>query len=115
MSRLTVSSSQVVACHANAEPLHRRVPTHDENGRPLSDFMMLIPGLREWPRARLNDRLAGLHAVLGDYSDVVFADLNLPLNLLWVSVRNSPGVMLRLVAAIQLRVPEAKLVGSQAG
>lgn len=114
MSPLTVRSSQVTSLHANAEPLHRRAPTHDEAGRPLSDFMMLIPGLRDWPQARRNDCLAGLHAVLGGFSGVIFADLNLPLNLLWVSVRNTPGIILHLVAAIQARVPEAKVVGSQA-
>lgn len=114
-SALTVSHSRGVSCFANAEPLYRRVPTHDQDGQPLSDFMMLIPGLREWPWARRNDRLAGLHAVLGGFPEVVFADLNLPLNLLWVSVRNTPGIILHLAAAIQARVPEAKVVGSQAG
>ena len=33
-----------------AEPLRKRAPSHDENGKPLSDFMMLIPGLRDKPK-----------------------------------------------------------------
>jgi hypothetical protein len=115
MSALILRNAQGVSCLANAEPLYRRVPTHAADGQPLSDFMMLIPGIREWPGARRIDRVAGLQAVLGGFSEVVFADLNLPLNLLWVSVRNTPGVILRLVAAIQARVPEAKVVGTQAG
>jgi hypothetical protein len=45
---------------------------------------------------------------------VVFADLNLKLNLLWVSLRPRPGAISELVAAIRLRVPEALLVAHYA-
>ena len=93
-----------------AEPLYRRVPTRDEEGKPLSDFMMLIPGLREWPRIKYNDTLAGIQAVLGGCREVVFADLNVPLNLLWVSVKARPGVIVEVVAGLQTRIPEAVLV-----
>jgi hypothetical protein len=33
------------------------------------------------------------------------------LNLLWVSVRPRPGVILQLFGAVKLHLPEAKLVG----
>ncbi|NNC96606.1 MAG: hypothetical protein HKN88_00885, partial [Gammaproteobacteria bacterium] len=49
--------------------------------------------------------------VLGGHKDVVFADLNTPLSLLWVSVRARHGVIEELVAEIRLRIPEARLVG----
>jgi len=45
------------------------------------------------------------------FSEVVFVDLNVPLNLLWVSVRPRPGVILELFGAVKLHLPEAKLVG----
>lgn len=90
-----------------------RVPRSDEYGRPLSDFMMLIPGLRDWPARRRQDALERLHGVLGAFREVVFADLNLPLNLLWVSVRAKPGIIVDLAVAIQAHVPEARLVGHQ--
>jgi hypothetical protein len=32
-----------VKIDTSAEPLHKRAPSHDENGKPLSDFMMLGP------------------------------------------------------------------------
>ena len=93
------------------QPLYRRVPVRDENGRPLSDFMVILPGLRERPKHEFAETLARLQAVLVSFSEVVFVDLNVPLNLLWVSVRSRPGVILELFGAVKLHLPEAKLVG----
>jgi len=72
--------------------------------------MMLIPGLRDWPRLRLIDAVAGMQAVLGRVPEVEFADLNLRLNLLWVSVQARPGVIAELAASLAQRIPEARLV-----
>lgn len=96
---------------SNQAPLYERVPTRDEYGAPLSDLMMLIPGLRNRSGPNFKTRLAILHAVLGSHRDVVFADLNAPLNLLWISVRARHGVINELAAQIRLRIPEARLVG----
>lgn len=94
-----------------AEPLWKRAPTRDEYGRPLSDFMMLIPGLGRQPAQVLQETVARIEAVLAHYErSVVFADLNLKMNVLWVTVRPVPGICLELPTAINLRVPEAKLV-----
>ena len=92
-------------------PLYERVPTRDEYGRCLSDFMLLIPGLRERPSREFAAALARLQAVLISFSEVVFVDLNVPLNLLWVSVRPRPGVVLELFTAVKLHLPEVKLIG----
>lgn len=97
------------------EPLWRRAPSRDERGRPLTDFMMLIPRLRHWPQGRIEAACGEIQAVFEYYADtVVFADLNLNLNLLWVSVRPRPGICLEMAAAVKHRVPEAVLVASQA-
>ncbi len=97
-----------------AEPLWKRVPTRDTEGRPYSDFMMLIPRLRTKPRPILDATIAEIQGVLEHYRRVVvFADLNLKLNVLWVSVRPVPGICLELPAAIKCRVPEAMLVGQR--
>lgn len=93
------------------QPLYQRAPARDEYGRPISDFMVLIPGLRERPGYEFVAKLACLQAVLVSFSEVVFVDLNVPLNLLWVSVRPRPGVILELFSAVKLHLPEAKLVG----
>jgi hypothetical protein len=77
--------------------------------------MMLIPRLRHWPERRIEAVYREIQAVFEHYGDsVVFADLNLNLNLLWVSVRPRPGICLEMAAAVKHRVPEAVLVASQA-
>ncbi len=100
---------------APAEPLWQRVPTRGDDGRPLSDFMMIIPHLRQWPLERRQQAVGKLQGIFEHYRRaVVFADLNLRLNLLWVSVRPIPGICIELPTAIHLQVPEAKLVAHKA-
>lgn len=92
-------------------PLWQIAPTRDSSGKRLIDFMMLIPRLRTRPVAEIERASRDIQSVLALHQDVVFADLNLKLNLLWVSLRSRPGAISELVAAIRLRVPEALLVG----
>ena len=95
-----------------AEPLWKRVPTRLPDGRPVSDFMMLIPRLRHQPAHIIQRTLCEIDSVLSHYRSVVlFADLNLKINTLWVSVRPVPGICLELPAAVKLCVPEAVLIG----
>jgi hypothetical protein len=76
--------------------------------------MMLIPRLRYWPSDRIQRTLDEIHAVLRQYDEVVvFADLNVQINLLWVSVRAVPGICVDLPTAVQARVPEARLVANR--
>lgn len=97
-----------------AEPLWKRVPTRDAEGRALSDFMMIIPRLRQRRREEIAAVTDRIEAVLRRYGKaVVFADLNLSLNLLWVTVRPVPGICLELPAAIKVYVPEALLVAER--
>ena len=92
-------------------PLWQRAPVRDEYGRLLSDFMMIVPGLNRRPKAEISDVLRRIEHVLGLYGrSVVFADLNLRLNTLWVSVRPVPGICLELPAVIHHYVAEAVLV-----
>ena len=107
MTRLTTGASTLEP----AEPLWKRAPTRGDDGRPVSDFMMLIPGLRKQSAAHQHRIIDTIQEVLEAYRHVVvFADLNLRLNLLWVSVRPLPGICLELPAVLHARVPEAKLV-----
>ncbi|WP_428606379.1 hypothetical protein [Sedimenticola sp.] len=97
------------------DPLWRRVPTADQAGQNLSDFMLLIPGLKRWAVPRREQVFEELRGLFERHADrVVFADLNLQLNLLWISHRQGKGVSLALFQAIRERVPEAVLVASQA-
>jgi hypothetical protein len=96
---------------APGAPLWQRVPTRDEGGARLSDFMMLIPGLRQRPAPEQGRLLERIDAVLRAHPHaVVFADCNLKLNLLWVSVRAVPGLCVEVAAALSEAVPEARLV-----
>jgi hypothetical protein len=92
-------------------PLRCRVPSHDENGTSLSDFMVQIPGLKKKPQRLINRTINEIHLALMGYQDsVVFAEFNLKLSLLWVSIRPVPGIRYDITGAIQERVPEARLV-----
>jgi hypothetical protein len=96
------------------EPLWRRLPTRDERGRRLADFMMLIPGLKRRSEVEIRQRLQAIHDVLEEYREVIaFVELNLRLNTLWVSVQARPGLCLEIPAAIKCAVPEALLVGQK--
>ncbi len=94
-----------------AEPLWKRAPSRDEQGRPLSDFMMIVPGLSTRSHDHIQRTLREIETVLNTYRHaVIFADMNLRLNILWVTVRPIPGVCLELATAVKLCVPEALLV-----
>jgi hypothetical protein len=94
-----------------AEPLWKRAPTHDAEGHPVSDFMMLIPKLGKRPQQQIRQTLQHLQDVINHYRhDILFIDLNLRLNILWISVKPVPGICLELPAAIQSRIPEALLI-----
>lgn len=99
---------------APGSPLWQRAPTRDSEGRRLTDFMMLIPRLRSRPAAEIERVSRDIQRVLALHRDVVFADLNLRMNLLWVSLRPAPGAIGALAAAIRVRVPEAVLVAHYA-
>jgi hypothetical protein len=97
-----------------ADPLWKRVPVRDADGKPLSDFMMIIPKLRSRSPQRVKEIVVKIEKVLAYYErHVVFADLNLNLNVLWVSLKPTPGMCLEVATAINLHVPDAKLVAQR--
>lgn len=98
----------------NDAPLYDRVPTEDEDGKPYADFMMLIPKLNSVTTAELKTKMAAMHAALVPHEAVVFADLNIKLNILWVSFKPEFGLINTLVYDIQQKLPEAKLISGEA-
>jgi hypothetical protein len=94
-----------------AEPLRKRAPAFDEHGRALSDFMVLIPGLVKKPQHLIQATIGHIQTVFADFDHVVvFAELNLKLSLLWVSVKPVPGVRFQISEALRAVIPEARLV-----
>ena len=116
MSRLQTTASNPAANRLDpAEPLWKRAPARDADGRPLSDFMMLLPKLGKQPGDYIREVIDTLESIFGEFADqVVFADLNLKLNVLWVTVKPVPGICSSLPAAIVERIPEARLVADRA-
>ncbi len=95
----------------HAEPLWKRAPKRDENGHPYCDFMMLAPGLKHRPPEEIARIVEDVRLVLTRFESlVVFADVNLKLNILWVSLHARPGAFSQIVAALRLRIPLFKLV-----
>ena len=96
------------------QPLWQRVPTKDESGEYLGDFMMVIPKLKTASSEHRKRTLDAINAVLHRYQDtVVFADLNLKINLLWISVKPVNGIIMEISSAIIDSVPEAKLISDR--
>lgn len=94
------------------EPLYKLVPTRDENGISFVDFMLIIPKLKKKPKDYIDRTLKDIQMVLSRYSqDVVFANMDLKINCLWISHRPVPGLCKELTSAIRQYVPEAMLVG----
>ena len=95
-------------------PLWQRVPTRDESGKYLGDFMMIISGLKKASPKKRKQTLNAITQVLSEYAGiVVFADLNMKMSLLWVSIKPKKGMMIEIPAAIMKQVPEAKLISDR--
>ena len=95
----------------SSEPLWKRAPTRDDTGKPYADFMMLIPGLRNFEPSHLRDIINKMEAVLKHYEkDIILVDLNLKINVLWVTIQPHIGLSAEIASLIHHIVPEAKLV-----
>lgn len=94
-----------------SSPLWQRAPSRDEDGKPFSDFMLLIPGLKQFNEAGIEACLVKIRHSLQPYENiVVYVDLNIKLSCLWISHKPVPGITNDLVQAILLEIPHAKVV-----
>ncbi|MCU0842646.1 MAG: hypothetical protein MUC79_13140 [Thiobacillaceae bacterium] len=94
------------------EPLWKVVPKRDATGKPYTDFMMLAPGLNRRPASERDSVLVLVRGALEYFGDdVVFADFNLSMNILWVSLRHRHGLMSEVIYLLRARVPMLRLVG----
>jgi len=93
-------------------PLYKLAPTRDEQGNSFTDFMLIIPKLKKKPQVYIDRTLQDIQMILSRYSsDVVFANMDLKINCLWISHKPKPGLCKELTSAIRQYVPEAMLVG----
>ena len=107
-------------CHAFADPeklspggdLWRHAPVKDADGRLTSDLMILFPGLQQEHNLRIMIRQQ-LQEVLQGFGDqVIFADFNIRLGVLWVTVTSEPGLCSEVAQAIHARIEGARIVGN---
>ncbi|MCG7922731.1 MAG: hypothetical protein N0C81_00635 [Candidatus Thiodiazotropha lotti] len=95
-------------------PLWQRAPNKQADGAPLADLMMLIPRLKHYSEVQINHLQRMLEEVLKEFDEkIVFTDINLKLNVIWVTVLPEPGLCREVALAIRKRVPEAVMVGNQ--
>ncbi len=95
-----------------AEPLWKVAPTRDENGGPVSDLLMIIPKLKHRPEHYIRETFANIEFALTQHrKNILFANVDMKLNTLWVSFRAVPGVYAEIVSCLKINVPEAVLVG----
>ncbi len=95
-----------------AQPLWKLAPTRDENGGPVSDVLIIIPKLKTRPEQYIKDTLANIEFALKQYSnEILFANLDMKLNTLWVSFKAVPGVYVEIVSTLMSNVPDAVIVG----
>ncbi len=94
-------------------PLHQRAPTRASAGRPVSDLMLLLPGLRGGLEPVVSRVSAELSAILAGFGErVLFAELNLKLGLVWVTVPGEPGLCHEVAQAVRAQLPETRVIGS---
>ncbi|OYY94627.1 MAG: hypothetical protein B7Y41_06690 [Hydrogenophilales bacterium 28-61-23] len=95
----------------SGEPLWKLAPTRDSEGRAYTDFMLLAPGLKKRPAHEIECLMHIIQGVLSRFDAwVVFADFNLKLNVLWISLKYCPGIMSEIVVALRNAAPELKLI-----
>ncbi len=95
-----------------AEPLWKSVPTRDEDGGPVSDILMIIPKLKNRPEQYIKNTLADIEFSLKQFSnEILFANVDMKLNTLWVSFKAVPGVYTDIISTLKINIPEAVLVG----
>ena len=97
---------------APAEPLWKIAPTRDEEGNRTSDLLMIIPKLKTKPKHHIQKTLSEIELALQQFKDLVlFVNVDLKLNTLWVSFKSKPGLFAEITATLKLHVPEAMVVG----
>lgn len=95
-----------------AEPLWKLAPTRDAEGNRVSDLLMIIPKLKTRPKHHIQNTLSEIELALKQFRHLVlFANVDLKLNTLWVSFKAQPGLFAEITASLKLHVPEAVVVG----
>ena len=92
-------------------PLWQRVPTHTDTGELAFDFMIIVRQLNKLELIKQKLAMEQIYSVLNTYSNVILlADLNLKINLLWVSHLPRPNLSFEITSRIIDVYPLARLI-----
>lgn len=100
--------------HQPAEPLWQRVPTRTEAGERVSDFIMLLSGIKQLDAVQKQLVYDTLYQALKMYgADILLAEINTRMNTLWISHKPRPGLGAEIAAMVHFHVPQAKLISER--
>jgi len=116
MNKLSEQQTQLTHSlgYKASTPLWQRVPTKDDQGKLLADFMIIIPKLNKQPSYVISKTIQKLQIALQQHDETVFfADLNIRINILWISYQARKGKCIDIATTIINAVPEAKLIAER--
>jgi len=94
-----------------SQPLWQRVPSRTAEGERALDFIVIIRKLNKLSPNEQKTALNNIYKVLNSYSKVILlADLNLNINLLWVSHLPRPNLSFEIASEIITIYPLARLI-----
>lgn len=106
---------QLSAGYDITQPLWQRVPTRTDTGELAFDFMVIVKQLNKLAPMKQNIVLDEIYSVLEIYSKVILlADMNLKMNLLWVSHLPRPNLSIEIASRIIDVYPPARLISHRA-
>ena len=109
--KLNYKDVQLATEYSVTQPLWQRVPTRTNAGELAFDFMIIIKRLNKLSPIRQKDVLDKIYSVLDIYSRVILlADMNLKMNLLWVSHLPRPNLSIEIASRIIEVYPPARLI-----
>ena len=108
----SVHSFASAADYCQNAGLWRYVPVKDSKNQAYCDVMLLLPGIKKNRdlQVMIRQQLQETLEAFGD--QVLFADLNLRLGIVWVTVVPEPGLCSDVADAIRQRVEGARIVGN---
>jgi len=109
--KLKQKQVEISAEYIISQPLWQRVPTRTETGERTFDFMVIVKKLNQLDSVKQRFILKKIYPILETYSNVILlADLNLKINLLWVSHLPRPNLSFEIASQIMDAYPPARLI-----
>ncbi|VAW93301.1 hypothetical protein MNBD_GAMMA21-948 [hydrothermal vent metagenome] len=108
---VTHKNVEAVTEYTVSLPLWQRVPTRTETGERAFDFMIIVRRLNKLEPIKQKSVLDNIYSILSQYSEVILlADLNLKINLLWISHLPRPNLSFEITSSIIDAYPLARLI-----